>query len=41
LLQNEQTALYGSEDFKGKSAYEILQRFKSNSIFEETCNLVI
>jgi hypothetical protein len=32
LLKNEVTALYGSEDFEGKSAYEILQWFHSSSM---------
>jgi hypothetical protein len=39
LLKNELTVLYSSEVFQGKSPYEILQWFHSNSMattFEET-----
>jgi hypothetical protein len=42
LLKYELTILYGSEDLKGKSHYEILQWFHSNSTattFKETYEL--
>jgi hypothetical protein len=42
LLRSELTVFYGSEDFKGKSDYEILRLFQSNSvatIFEQIYKL--